>query len=286
MTAASCPESSASDFKASFQAFVHTLQHTICEAFEALEARGEHRPARFERTRWERPGGGGGTMALMRGKVFEKVGVNVSEVWGELDESFRHQIPGASLDPSFWACGLSLVAHMASPLVPAVHMNIRHIVTTRAWFGGGTDLTPCFPDPEDTAFFHQVLKQTCDRHHPDYYPRFSKACDDYFFLSHRQEPRGVGGLFFDGLNSGDLNADARFAQDVGLAFLEAFVPLVERNRDKPWTADQRLALLRKRGRYVEFNLLYDRGTLFGLKTGGNIEAILMSLPPEVRWDGP
>lgn len=273
---------------ARFKSWVWDLRDRICQAFETWEDQGGYlqdlSAGRFQRRSWERPGGGGGEVSLMKGRVFEKVGVNVSEVCGELDEEFQAHILGASQNPQFWACGLSLVAHMHSPLVPAIHMNVRHIVTSQPWFGGGMDLTPCFPVEQDTVFFHQKLQEACDRHDPEFYPRFKKACDQYFFLPHRQEPRGVGGLFFDHLHTGDPEVTLAFVRDVGETFLPAYGPLVQAHMNEPWTPEQRAALLRKRGRYVEFNLLYDRGTLFGLKTQGDIEAILMSLPPEVRWD--
>jgi coproporphyrinogen III oxidase len=275
------------DRKQQAAAWFEGLRDRICAAFEGLEdGLASEKPAgRFERKSWDRPGGGGGVMSLMRGgRVFEKVGVNISTVHGTFSEEFQAQIPGAAENGGqFWASGVSLVAHMQSPLVPAVHMNTRMIVTSKGWFGGGADLTPMYPDDQDTDDFHGALKAACDTHDPSYYPKYKAWCDEYFFLKHRNEPRGVGGIFFDGLNSGNWEADFAFTRDVGSAFLEIYPKIVARHMARPWTDEQRRHQLVKRGRYVEFNLLYDRGTSFGLKTGGNIEAILMSLPPEVAW---
>ncbi|PIR31671.1 MAG: oxygen-dependent coproporphyrinogen oxidase [Alphaproteobacteria bacterium CG11_big_fil_rev_8_21_14_0_20_44_7] len=257
------------------------LRDKICIGFEKIDGEGS-----FERKKWTRPEGGGGEMSVMKGRVFEKVGVNISTVHGEFSEEFRKQIPGAEQDPRFWASGISLVAHMASPHVPAVHMNTRFIVTTKPWFGGGADLTPMFPENHsaDRTDFHKAFKDVCDSYDKEYYPKFSKWCDEYFYLPHRKEPRGIGGIFYDYLDSGSWEKDFAFTQDVGKAFLQIYSDIVKRHKDKSWTEDERLHQLRRRGRYVEFNLLHDRGTKFGLMTGGNTEAILMSMPPEVRWD--
>jgi coproporphyrinogen III oxidase len=264
------------------------LRDRICAEFETIEDEFaanslEAAAGRFGRRDWQRPGGGGGTMAIMKGRVFEKVGVNISVVHGEFAPEFRKEIPGAETDPRFWAAGLSLVAHLCSPLVPAVHMNTRYIVTGRAWFGGGADLTPIYPDEAAAADFHAALRAACDAHAPDAYDRYKKWCDEYFFLPHRGEPRGAGGIFFDYLDSGDWQRDFAFVRGVGEAFLAAYPPIVRARMNLPWNIEQRRHQLVRRGRYVEFNLLYDRGTRFGLKTGGNVEAILMSLPPEAAW---
>jgi coproporphyrinogen III oxidase len=270
-------------------AWFGALRDRICAAFETIEDACDGpdaaslTPGRFERKNWERPGGGGGTIALMHGRVFEKIGVNVSTVFGEFSPEFRNEIPGAVEDPHFWASGISLVAHMRSPLVPAVHMNTRHIVTRKAWFGGGSDLTPIYPDIAAAQSFHTALAAACAGYEADAYARFKKWCDEYFYLPHRDEPRGAGGIFFDYLDSGDWERDFAFVRSVGEAFLTVFPAIVRERMNRPWTAEQRRHQLVRRGRYVEFNLLYDRGTRFGLKTGGNVEAILMSLPPEAAW---
>ena len=283
------------DRRAQAAGWFEQLRDDICAAFEGLEdaldgSLSDRAPGRFERSPWARSDqvtgdpGGGGVMAVMRGRVFEKVGVNVSTVWGTFTQEFRDQMPGAGADGGFWASGISLVAHMHSPLVPAVHMNTRHIVTTGdAWFGGGADLTPMYPDTRDTADFHTALQAACDGYDPGAYAKYKKWCDEYFYLKHRGEARGVGGIFFDYLRSGDWARDFAFTQSVGLAFAETYPRLVSRHMNAPWTDEQRRWQLQKRGRYVEFNLLYDRGTKFGLATGGNVEAILMSLPPAATW---
>jgi coproporphyrinogen III oxidase len=275
-----------------------TLQGRIIAAFEKMEddlTGGPNtgmEPGRFERKSWTRTAknddpdsgdGGGGTMAVMHGRVFEKVGVNFSMVYGQFSEKFAGEIPGGAENPNFWASGISLVAHMRSPLVPAVHMNTRHIVTSKSWFGGGADLTPMYPVEQDTADFHAAFKGACDRFDPEYYLKFKKWCDEYFYLPHRNEARGVGGIFYDYVDTGDWEQDFAFTQAVGEAFETIYPAIARRHMDKPWTPEQREHQLVRRGRYVEFNLLYDRGTAFGLKTGGNTEAILMSMPPEVKW---
>lgn len=279
------------DHRSRAKAWFERLRDDLCDALETIEhdVTGPNdtsaRPhARFERKAWDRPGGGGGVMSVMReGRAFEKAGVNVSTVWGEFSEEFRDRIPGAKEDPRFWASGISVVIHPCSPLVPAAHMNTRMILTTEGWFGGGGDLTPVFEVDQDTHDFHGAYKAACDKHGADFYPRFKKWCDEYFFLPHRGEARGIGGIFYDNHNTGDWSADFAFTQDVGRAFVEIYPDLVRRHMNKNWDAEQKQAQRVKRGRYVEFNLLYDRGTLFGLKTGGNTDAILMSLPPDVAW---
>jgi coproporphyrinogen III oxidase len=274
------------------------LRDRICAAFEAIE-REAGSDAAFTLTPWERneatgePGGaktgGGGVRGQMAGKVFEKVGVNVSTVGGRFSPEFAKSIPGAEDDPSFFATGISLVAHMANPHVPAVHMNTRFLTTTRRWFGGGADLNPAIPHDDDTEAFHARLRAACAAHDPTFYPRFSKWADEYFWLPHRGLSRGVGGIFYDHLECFDpgkgatFEANFAFTRDVGEAFLEIFPAIVRKRMKTPFNEADMDRLLTFRGRYVEFNLLYDRGTLFGLKTGGNIDAILMSLPPLARW---
>lgn len=266
------------------QQWFEILRDKICAEFEAIEQEfDKNNKLRFTRQSWDRVGGGGGIMSLLKGEVFEKVGVNISTVHGEFSAEFQKLMPGADKDPRFWASGISVVAHMRSPLVPAVHINTRYIVTTRDWFGGGADMTPYYPREEDTLLFHHHFQRACDQHDPTYYPKFKKECDDYFFLPHRNEARGIGGIFFDNLNSGKWENDFAFVQEVGKAFLQAYPMIVRANMFREWTDAQREHQLIRRGRYVEFNLLHDRGTLFGFKTGGNPEAILMSMPPEVKW---
>jgi coproporphyrinogen III oxidase len=275
--------SGASDFADTATAYFRDLQTRLCAAFEAFEP-----VSRFEARSWTKPEGhrlhGGGESRLMRGEVFEKVGVNVSHVWGVLLPAARGQVSGAQAsDGRFVACGISLVAHMVNPYVPTVHLNLRYLSTSRAWFGGGSDLTPTFPFAEDTEAFHGALRRACDTYRPDAYPEFKAWCDRYFYLPHRQEPRGVGGIFFDDLASVDPEADFAFVRSVGEAVLEVYPLIVARRKDTAFDEAARERLLVKRGRYVEFNLVYDRGTKFGFSTDADPDAYLMSLPPLVRW---
>jgi coproporphyrinogen III oxidase len=279
--------------KAGFEKWITKLRDDICAELEKIEDEYDHDyllPGTFRRETWKRNDptqpngeGGGGTMSILKGRVFEKAGVNISCVQGQFAEKFAKEIPGASEDPNFWACGISLVIHPLNPLIPAVHMNTRHIVTSKSWFGGGADLTPTFEYQEDTKDFHQAFRDCCDRHHPDYYAKFKLWCDEYFYLPHRNEARGVGGIFYDYIDTGSFDADYAYTQDVGLTFLKIYPELVRRHFQKPWTAEDKQKQLQKRGRYAEFNLLYDRGTKFGLQTNGNTEAILISLPPVAVW---
>jgi coproporphyrinogen III oxidase len=279
--------------KADFERWVTTLRDDICAELEKIEEELDHDyllPGKFRRESWQRSdstqpngGGGKGTMSLLKGRVFEKAGVNISTVHGQFSEEFAKEIPGADEDSSFWACGISVVIHPLNPFVPAVHLNTRHIVTSQSWFGGGADLTPTLESVEDNRDFHQAFREACDRHHPDHYAKFKLWCDEYFYLPHRQEPRGIGGIFYDYLNTGSFEADYAFTRDVGLAFLKIYPELVRRHLTQPWTAEAKQTQLIKRGRYAEFNLLYDRGTKFGLQTNGNVEAILMSMPPVAVW---
>lgn len=274
------------DQQAVARAWFETLRDQICAEFTAIE-REAGSDASFEYTPWERTEadgspGGGGVRGLIKGKVFEKAGVNVSTVEGRFSEEFAKSIHGAGEDPRFFATGISLVAHMSNPHVPAVHMNTRFLVTTKAWFGGGADLNPPLPYAQDTDDFHARMQAACDKHNPDYHAKFKAWADDYFYIPHRGVHRGVGGIFYDHLE-GDFDANLAFTQDVGRAFLDIYPQLVRRRMDMPFTDAEKAQQLAWRGRYAEFNLVYDRGTLFGLKTGGNIDAILMSLPPRATW---
>lgn len=272
------------------QTWFAELRDQICAEFEKIEAEAGS-DAAFKYIPWDRENpdgspGGGGTQGLMKGKIFEKVGVNISTVGGMFSDEFAGQINGAKDDPRFFATGISLVAHMANPHVPNVHMNTRFLCTTKRWFGGGADLNPAIPNEEDTEEFHARLRSACAAHNPEYYPRFKKWADDYFYIPHRQVHRGVGGIFYDHIeldHESDFDRHFAFTQDVGRAFLDIFPKLVRKRMNMEWTDEEKEQQLIWRGRYAEFNLVYDRGTAFGLKTGGNVDAILMSLPPEAKW---
>ena len=266
------------------------LRDEICRSFVEIENnKSIKKQITFNQKPWDRDGGGGGIISIMHGKVFEKVGVNISTVHGKFSREFRQQIPGAEENGLFWASGISVVSHMCNPYVPAAHMNTRMLVTGKGdkkkiWFGGGGDLTPTFNDIESSNIFHKDLKSICDKYDKSYYPKFKGWCDDYFYLPHREEPRGVGGIFFDYLCNEDWQKDFSFIQDIGLTFLSSYQSIIKKKLNRKYNEKDREFQLIKRGRYVEFNLLYDRGTIFGLKTGGNTEAVLMSLPPKVSWN--
>lgn len=263
------------------------LRDELIKAFELIEqhyaSSKKVKVAKFTRSQWSRADGGGGEMSIMRGNVFAKVGVNISKVYGDVPIALCDIIPCANYSSNFFATGISVVAHMKSPLVPAVHFNTRYLQTNNYWFGGGSDLTPLYPDKLETKKFHQAFQVVCDKYNPSYYEKFKAECDNYFYLPHRKEFRGVGGVFYDYLNSKNFDIDFNFTKSIGEAFLAIYPDIVKSKMFLPWSNSQYEALLVKRGRYVEFNLLYDRGTKFGLMTDGNIDAILMSLPPEVKW---
>ena len=269
------------------------LRDRLVVAFEELEDEAPDHlypgaPGRFEIKPWVRPEGGGGVAGMLRGRFFEKCGVHISRVHGTFTPEMAATMPGGAKDPRFVAAGISLIAHMVSPRVPAVHMNTRYLATSHGWWGGGADLTPLLADQRtqdapDALLFQDALRRACDAHHADWYERFKAECERYFFLPHRGEPRGIGGIFYDRHDSGDSDRDFGFTRDVGLALLDVFPKIARHRMTEPWTAEERAEQLMRRGRYVEFNLLYDRGTMFGLKTGGNIETILSSMPPVVTW---
>ena len=259
------------------QEWFRELRDQFCNKFEEIDG------GKFTRKTWKHSGEGGGEMSTLKGAVFEKVGVNISTVKGEFKEDFRKQISGTEEAPNYWASGISVVAHMQSPFVPAFHFNTRFIQTGKKWFGGGADMTPSIFNEEDVNFFHKSIENVCDKHDKKYYPDFKKQCDEYFHLPHRDEPRGEGGIFFDHLNNNDFKRDFDFIRDFGEDILKTICSIIEIRKDKTWSQEEKDIQLYKRGRYVEFNLLWDRGTLFGLKTGGSTEAILMSMPPTAKW---
>ena len=238
----------------------------------------------FNEKRWNHHDDGGGLMTKIKGSIIEKGGINISTVSGKFNEKMQKNVLGASEDPKFSATGISVVLHPMSPHIPSMHFNTRYLTTTKSWFGGGMDLTPCLDFEDESQFFHKELEHICNKYDSNYYPKYKKWCDEYFYLKHRKEPRGIGGIFFDHLNSGNQKNDFEFVKDVGKFFLKHALHLINNNKDKVWTSNEKNAQLIKRGRYVEFNLLYDRGTKFGLETGGNTDAILMSMPPIANWE--
>ena len=267
----------------------HQLQQVICHEFEKIETnfgkKTRQRPKYFKRKNWKKsPNNGGGTYAIIKdGLLFDSVGVNFSEVSGKFHKKFKSQVLGTTKNPSYWASGISVVAHMKNPKIPAIHFNTRFIITSKNWFGGGMDATPCIKDNNEKKLFHKKIKLMCNKHNKNYYPKYKKWCDNYFYLPHRKEVRGIGGIFFD-YKKDNWKKDFDFVKDVGLCFLNCAITIIRKKMYKQWTEKQKNFQLIKRGRYVEFNLLYDRGTKFGLNTGGNINAILMSLPPEAKWE--
>ena len=270
------------DQKTTAEKWFSKLRDKICKEFEDIENSLSNKNS-FKIKNWKRDGGGGGKMSIMKGNIFEKVGVNISTVYGKFSENFRSNIPGAEDDGKFWASGISVVSHPKNPFVPAAHMNTRLIVTSKTWFGGGGDITPMKPSKVMSREFHNDLKNSCNRHNENYYDEFKKWADEYFLIKHRNETRGDGGIFFDYINTGNWEKDFSFVRDIGETFLNSYSSIIKKTKNLPWNEKDREDQLIKRGRYAEFNLIYDRGTLFGLKTGGNIDAILMSLPPEVKW---
>lgn len=273
--------------RSSTSSWFRTLRDDVIAKFESIELQySKERNLSFRAFKcksWDRPGGGGGEMSIMCGNVFEKVGVNISTVYGLLSPELSNNMPGTQEGAEFFATGISIVAHMHSPLVPAVHFNTRYLETSQTWFGGGSDLTPTYQDELESIKFHDAFKATCDKHNPEYYQKFKKECDEYFYLKHRKESRGIGGIFYDYLSSGSFDNDFSFTIDVGKTFLALYAEIVENKMRLSWRQEQKDYQLVRRGRYVEFNLLYDRGTRFGLMTDGNAEAILMSMPPEAHW---
>ena len=266
------------------------LQQIICYEFEKIEIdfgkKTKQKPAYFKKNNWKKPNdkeGGGSYSIIKNGLVFDSVGVNFSKVTGKFEKKFRAQIPGASKNPNYWATGISIVAHMKNPKIPAIHFNTRFIVTSKSWFGGGMDATPCIKDNMEKKLFHKKIKFTCDKHNKKYYSKYKKWCDKYFYLPHRKESRGIGGIFFD-YKEDNWVKDFNFVKDLGLCFVDCAKTIIKKKMYTNWTNKEKDIQLLKRGRYVEFNLLYDRGTKFGLNTGGNVKAILMSLPPEAKWD--